>query len=208
MTIDNIFESLQHLPVIYRGAPFWSWNGFLEENELRLQIRQMKAAGLGGFFMHSRIGLKTPYLQKEWFEKINVCIDEAQKNGMYAYIYDEDRWPSGSAGGLATKEEKYRQQFLRAAEFDSVSDCKKNPGVLAYFTAVKKGRKLYDLHYHKTIPAELEQGSILIRISHETAIPSTWYNNSTYLNTLDPEAVQNFINIIVFGMMQRSPISI
>ncbi len=38
----------------YRLAPFWSWNDDLDSQELRRQIQEMKQAGLGGFFMHSR----------------------------------------------------------------------------------------------------------------------------------------------------------
>ena len=41
-------------PSKYRPAPFWSWNADLKPEELRWQIRQMHAAGLGGFFMHAR----------------------------------------------------------------------------------------------------------------------------------------------------------
>ncbi|MFR9233929.1 MAG: hypothetical protein ACLVLH_13395 [Eisenbergiella massiliensis] len=37
----------------YRGKPFWSWNGKLEEKELK-RINVMKGMGFGGFFMHSR----------------------------------------------------------------------------------------------------------------------------------------------------------
>jgi len=41
-----------------------------------------------------------------------ICADEAQKLGMEAWLYDEDRWPSGIAGGMVTKEKKFRLQFL------------------------------------------------------------------------------------------------
>ena len=44
---------------LYRGKPFWAWNGKLDPQELRRQIRIMHRMGLGGFFMHSRIGLQT-----------------------------------------------------------------------------------------------------------------------------------------------------
>ena len=84
----------------WRGAPFWSWNDKLEEAELRRQIREMKKAGMGGFFMHSRVGLITEYLSKEWIKMIKACVAEAKKTGMNAWLYDEDRWPSGAAGGL------------------------------------------------------------------------------------------------------------
>ncbi|MBC7319816.1 hypothetical protein H5T89_04155, partial [bacterium] len=50
----------------YRSIPFWSWNDKLDPEELDRQIRDMKSSGMGGFFMHSREGLETPYLSEEW----------------------------------------------------------------------------------------------------------------------------------------------
>ena len=89
----------------YRGKPFWSWNGRLEEAELCRQIDIIKEMGFGGYFMHSRTGLETEYLGEEWFELTNKCADYGHKAGMESWLYDEDRWPSGSAGGMVTKEE-------------------------------------------------------------------------------------------------------
>ena len=89
--ISHILQDFQTPPVEMRGAPFWAWNGDLKEELLREQIRIMHEMGFGGFFMHSRTGLETPYMQKEWFHAIDVCIDEAEKLGMLAYLYDEDR---------------------------------------------------------------------------------------------------------------------
>jgi hypothetical protein len=71
----------------FRSAPFWAWNGKLEEPELRRQIKFFKSMGVGGFFMHSRVGLDTPYLSEKWFEMVNACIDEAKKQGLDAWLY-------------------------------------------------------------------------------------------------------------------------
>ena len=49
--------------------------------------------GFGGFHMHARYGLKTPYLSKEFGEAVKTCIEKAETEGMTAWIYDEDRWP-------------------------------------------------------------------------------------------------------------------
>lgn len=66
----------------FRALPFWSWNDRLEPDRLREQIRQMKDQGIGGFFMHARGGLETPYMGEEWFEAVQVCIDTAKELGM------------------------------------------------------------------------------------------------------------------------------
>ena len=96
----------------WRGKPFWSWNGELTKEELNRQVGILKEMGFGGYFMHSRSGLITEYLGKDWFDLINSTADEGDRLDMESWLYDEDRWPSGSAGGMATVEHKYRMRSV------------------------------------------------------------------------------------------------
>lgn len=101
----------------FRGAPFWSWNDDLDPDELRRQIREMKRVGLGGHMMHARIGLLTRYLGEDWMECIRAAVDESAEIGMDAWLYDEDCWPSGTAGGrVPAKGEAYRQKWIVVQE--------------------------------------------------------------------------------------------
>ncbi len=119
----------------FRGQPFWAWNGDLDPQELRRQIRLMKRMGLGGFFMHSRVGLVTPYLKDEWFQCIEACADEAKKQDMLAWMYDEDRWPSGAAGGIVTKDRRWRRRSLGMAELTAPAALTWTAETVAAFTA-------------------------------------------------------------------------
>ena len=83
----------------YRSRPFWSWNDDLSVDEIVRQVREMADKGMGGFFMHSREGLETPYMGEQWFSCILAAVREAEKHQMTAWLYDEDRWPSGTAAG-------------------------------------------------------------------------------------------------------------
>ncbi|MDO8586830.1 MAG: glycosyl hydrolase [Armatimonadota bacterium] len=83
----------------YRLAPFWFLNHDLEDDELRWQINEMHEKGVDGFILHARHGLITPYMSDEWMDRIETCIEEADKLRMKAYLYDEDNWPSGPVGG-------------------------------------------------------------------------------------------------------------
>jgi len=65
----------------------------------------MQNAGMGSFYMHSRSGLKTEYLSKEWFDAISACINQAKQLGMKACLYDEDRYSSGYSGSYATRDQ-------------------------------------------------------------------------------------------------------
>jgi len=92
----------------YRSAPFWSWNDNLETEELNRQLDLMKEGGFGGSFMHSRMGLITPYFSRQWMDCVKSTVEHSKKIGLLAYLYDEDRWPSGFAGGVATKNKTRR----------------------------------------------------------------------------------------------------
>ncbi len=83
----------------YKPISFWSWNGEMCEDEIRWQIREFKEKGFGGFFIHSRAGRLIPYMEEEWFQSCAVAIDEAEKVNLDVWLYDEDGWPSGFAGG-------------------------------------------------------------------------------------------------------------
>ena len=116
MNTKEILHSFAYPGAAFRGKPFWSWNGELRGEELVRQAHIMKEMGLGGYFMHSRTGLITEYLGKEWFELINEVADVAAADGMEAWLYDEDRWPSGSAGGKVTVDPQYRMKSLVVTE--------------------------------------------------------------------------------------------
>ncbi|MCQ2742087.1 MAG: hypothetical protein MJ239_02150 [Bacilli bacterium] len=104
----------------YRPIPFWSWNDELDEKKLTEQIEWMHFSGIGGFFMHARGGLTTPYLGEKWFSCVDACLKKAEELGMEAYAYDENGWPSGFAGGKLLVNEEDRDRFLMTAygEYD------------------------------------------------------------------------------------------
>ena len=62
---DSLKKILSDPSGEYRSAPFWGWNDRIQHEELDFQAEEMKAAGMGGFFIHSREGLETPYLSEE-----------------------------------------------------------------------------------------------------------------------------------------------
>src|SRR5262245_36978216 len=99
-------------PAEYRGAPFWSWNSILDIPQLLRQIDQFKQMGFGGFHIHSRTGLATEYLGEEFMRAVRACADKSAKEKMLAWLYDEDRWPSGSAGGIVTRDHRFRIKHL------------------------------------------------------------------------------------------------
>lgn len=90
-------------PLDYSPIPFWFLNGDLEPSELRRQLRLMRSIGIGTVVLHARKGRAVEYLSQEWFDAIRVCVDECAELQMKAWLYDEDNWPSGYAGGEVLK---------------------------------------------------------------------------------------------------------
>ena len=111
-------ETFKNPPSEYRGMPFWAWNTRLDKDELCRQIDMFKQMGYGGFYMHVRQGLETDYLGEEFMDAVRACTEKAKSENMYACLYDEDRWPSGCAGGMVTKEIRHRQKFISMTSED------------------------------------------------------------------------------------------
>ena len=84
----------------FRPLSFWSFNGDMEDMEIKSQIHQLKEQGYGGFYMHARAGMTLQYLGDDWIHACRVAVEEAKKMDMQAWLYDENGWPSGFAGGL------------------------------------------------------------------------------------------------------------
>lgn len=180
----------------YRSLSFWAWNDELEEKEIERQIKEMHKGGVGGFFMHSREGLETMYMGEKWKHMIRIAVQKAEKYGMQAWLYDEDRWPSGSAGGRVAAEwgDMARCKGLTIEVCDKNSEEWMTDGslVLAVYTAAVKQmdiewlRRMKDGEFHK-------DGNVLLVVRLEISGKSEWFNNEAPPDNLNVFAVRHFL---------------
>ena len=207
----NYLKEFENPSARFRGAPFWAWNCRLERGTLVRQVEYFKEMGLGGFTMHCRTGLDTPYMSQEFLEMIRACVNRARELDMKAYLYDEDRWPSGFGGGEVTKEDRYRARCLvftpvRAEDRDSAEDnatsaswargrATKEGKLLGSYSVVLENGHLKE--YRKlnaaAEAAARERGETVWYAYLELSPKSPWYNNQSYVNTLDKKAIKRFI---------------
>ena len=167
----------------FRAKPFWSWNGKLEKEEIKRQVDVLKEMGFGGYFMHSRVGLITEYLGDEWFDIINACTEYGDKVGMENWLYDEDRWPSGTAGGIVTEKKEFRQKFIRMNT--GITD-----NAFIAFSCRLDGVNIYDIEpYNKD--NQTDKDIISFEIIERPCSPE--YNGNTYLDTMKKEATEAYI---------------
>lgn len=191
----------------YRGTPFWAWNSDLKSEELQRQIEVFKKMGLGGFHMHVRTGMSTNYLSDDFMGLIKDCVKKAEQEDMLAWLYDEDRWPSGAAGGLVTKDEQYRARCLlmTTEPCEEVAEDSKFMDSRSEGSRDGKGHLItcYDvvldkdgfLQSYKQISENDEAEGTKWYAYLKIHAPSPWYNNQTYLDTLNPKAVQRFVEV-------------
>ncbi len=178
-------------PKEYREVPFWSWNDTLDADELRRQIALMDEAGWGGFFMHARVGLATPYLGPQWMAAVRACVDEARERGMGAWLYDEDKWPSGFAGGLNVAGHPLHRLTCLVCKVDN------RPAFaaerIATFAAREVDSEITDVRPDQE-PQFRDAADRVIQFYPLTLpLGVPWFNDYAYASLLDADTVRGFL---------------
>lgn len=192
----------------YRAAPFWAWNTELDRGLLEKEIEYMKEMGFGGFHMHPRVGMATEYLSDDFMALVRDCVEKAREEKMLAYLYDEDKWPSGFAGGYNTKDEENRQKilFFTAEPY--------NDGTLTVEDDLKNARDdLPESKYYllSCYDVSLDEDGALASYKRigkdekasgrkwfayiEYAKPTPWFNGQAYADTLKKSVIESFVKI-------------
>jgi hypothetical protein len=183
----------------YRGAPFWSWNDDLNEKELRWQVREMRRGGLGGGFMHSRIGLATPYLGDKWMDMIAATVDEARRVGFHAWLYDEDRWPSGFGGGLVPA----RNKEFGLKMLVMVEGPRPHAKCTWCFAVGRDGDRLRAVRKVSAKTGRARKGESILSFWMAYAQPTAWFNDGPYSDNLNPDATDEFIRVTLEAYRKR-----
>jgi hypothetical protein len=96
-------ETFRSPPAEYGPAPLLVFNdeheGEAGEARITAALEGHERVGYGGVFLHPRPGLITEYLSTRWFELMRHAVSECRRLGLVPYLYDENSYPSGFAGG-------------------------------------------------------------------------------------------------------------
>lgn len=211
----------------YRGAPFWSLNCRLEKKDADFQLGVFDEMGMGGVNLHPRTGLETPYMGEEFLDFIRHAVEEGKKRGMYSWLYDEDRYPSGAAGGMVTENLNYRARYLLLTENPQKKTSEEKTSKAKISEAIEAGLDFCDTReqFEQRIAAgekprgyyvtsyeiilengylkeyhRVERGAVSERGRVRDAYvclakESPWYNDQTYVDTLNREAIKRFIEV-------------
>ena len=176
----------------FRGAPFWSWNGKMEEDRVSAQLRSFYDSGMGGAFIHSRSGLKTPYMGEKWFSCVAAAVNTAVQAGKKVYLYDEDRYSSGFAGGEVCRDHpEFRARHLTVAtrpvpdgeKLATFAVCRPTPTQVASYRPLAEGEQ-----------AGAGEEVLYFQICDFVRNPQ-WHNDSNPTDLCNKEAVERFISL-------------
>ena len=177
-------KQLRKPDAVYRAAPFWSWNDDLKPRELRRQIDLMKEGGWGGYFMHARVGRITDYLGKPWMKCIDACLKKARQSKTIAYLYDEDKWPSGFAGGIVPKiSDAYH---VRGLAFVRDDEPRPEDEVIGTW-------QVEFAHDGSIAHCETDLRGNTKIVAWKAEMGEPWFNNTCYVDLMNGEAVQQFL---------------
>lgn len=96
---SDLAASFKYPPSEYSTVPFWVWNDKVTKEKIDRQLAMFKEQGIYQVFIHPRPGLITEYLSEEWFKLWQYALNKAKDLEMNLWLYDENSFPSGFAGG-------------------------------------------------------------------------------------------------------------
>jgi len=190
------FSQLQELfpdpPADYRSAPLWDWNDRITKEGIDLHLEQFKDAGIGGVFVHPRPGLITEYLSQEWFDLFDYTVQKGKELGMNVWIYDENSYPSGFAGGHVPAEmpESWNQGTGLNLE---VQEIFKPDSSLCEVILKRGGDSFVDI----TATCQDEIGEAGTYYLFRKTFPPTsyWYGGFTYVDLLKKGVTEKFMEV-------------
>ncbi len=144
----------------HRMAPFFILNEDLEvpfsRERLRTMLGQFRDLGYGGAYLHPRLGLVTEYKSEAWFEAVALCREEAERLGLFTYLYDENTYPSGFAGGHVPA--RHPEARVRYVAWEILRGL---PNALNHFTTAVDASDLFLSAWHLESEAPLRLGARL-----------------------------------------------
>lgn len=203
-------ELFQNPESPYKGVPFWSWNCKITKELIDYQIDIYKEMGVGGFMIHPRTGLETPYMGEEFMDLVEYCVEKAKEKNMLCYLYDEDRYASGAAGGMVTENVRFRQRFMLLSQKFQEDLCKTRQEYEDKIDAGEKPKGYYLTSYwvlldekgclkeYKQIAKEEAENFANGKVWHayvKLAKESPWFNDQTYIDVFNKDAVNRFIEV-------------
>lgn len=186
-------ENFSDPPVEYSTAPFWVWNDVVTKEKIDDQLQAFAGENTYQVFVHPRPGLITEYLSDEWFDLFDYTTEKAREMGMKVWIYDENSFPSGFAGGHVQAEmpESHNQPSALSISQGSGIDLAFDEYLIVLRQSDSGFEKLDE------IPDQPGDDIYAFRLHKEGN--SGWYGGFSYVDLLLPGVTEKFIEVTMTG---------
>lgn len=196
VTGDPAMEALRRgfetPPAAFDTVPFWVWNDEMTERHIDTAISEFVARGIRSLIVHPRPGLMTPYLGDRWFDLFARTLEEAGRRGMELWIYDENSYPSGFAGGYVPEAMPESKAVNLVA-----TESKLPPALTADTVAVFRldGTAAVDVTDALRAGSVAGEGRYLAVARRTAGEGSAWHGGWWYVNLLRPGVTEKFLEI-------------
>lgn len=193
-TFKDISENFKNPSKEYSTSPLWVWNDLVTKEKIANQLQEFKKENILQVFIHPRPGLITEYLSEEWFELSGYTLEKAQELGMNVWIYDENSYPSGFAGGHVQAEmpESYNQgNAIVMSSGEQIDSGKKQD----YLIVLKKTENNFE--EVNEWPQKLTDDYFAFEVLNERS--SGWQGGFPYVDLLIPGVTEKFIELTMTG---------
>ena len=193
---QRLFDQFADPGSEFRTKPFMVWNTEITPHRIDRILSEYKEQGCGGVFIHPRLGLITEYLSPTWNEMVKYTVDKGRDLGLEVWLYDENSYPSGFAGGHVPREmpEAFNQgQGLKPTAADTMpADFSK------YFVIVAEEDGKFENVTDRAASMAGRPGRFYL---YEKTFyqPSPWYAGGPYVDLLAHGVTDKFMEITMQG---------
>lgn len=180
----------------YGSAPLWVWNTQVTEKIIDDMMQDFKDNAFGGVFIHPRPGLVIEYLSPEWFALCDYTLKKGKELGLDVWIYDENSYPSGFAGGHvpAQMPESYNQgQMLHLTKANILPD-----SAAQFFIILKKEEQGFKDITRQLSQEKGKEGNYYL-FSKAFYSSSPWYGGFSYVDLMVEGVTEKFIEVTMEG---------
>lgn len=196
MRFEKVKKSFKNPSKSFRSAPLWVWNTNVTTTDIDRMLKELKEGGFGGAFVHPRPGLITDYLSNDWFELYKYSVEKGKELGLDIWIYDENSYPSGFAGGHVPAEmpESYNQgQGLAYEKVETLPANAKD----YFFCLRKEGEEFQDITSRIDDYKNKKGEYYLYNKTYYGR--SDWHGGYSYVDLLHPGVTEKFLDVTMSG---------
>ena len=188
MDEGSLPEAFRSPPADYGPAPLLVFNdeheGEAGEGRITRVLEGHERVGYGGVFLHPRPGLMTEYLSARWFELMRHAVKECLRLGLVPYLYDENSYPSGFAGGhVPARVPEARSRYVGVVFGEGPDGVPEDRLSLHSWDGDRPGRVVKK--------GEIDSGWVAFVMG--SMQPLAWHGETVYPSLLDPRTAEAFL---------------